>query len=39
MAIEIEYDLEPNELDLCEKLLPEFYNPRTGRRIQEGYGP
>ena len=36
MAIEIEYDLEPNELDLCEKLLPEFYNPRTvGPRFKD----
>lgn len=36
MAIEIDYDLEPNELDLLEHLLPEFYNPFTvGPRFRD----
>ena len=36
MAIDIEYDLEPSDLDLLERLLPEFYNGRTiGPRFRD----
>ena len=36
MSITIDYDLEPNELDLLERLLPEFYNPLTiGPRFRD----
>lgn len=36
MSIDIDYDLEPSDLDLLEKLLPEFYNVHTvGPRFRD----
>ena len=36
MRIDIPLDLEPNELDMCCELVPEFFNPDTvGPRLKE----